>query len=59
MKVFLPVSEGQVESLGLSPEDLVPFDLDYVVMRPGESFPDQQLPVEILEAKPVLSPPVS
>lgn len=38
MQVFVPVSEGLLELLGMSPEDLVPFDLDYEVLAPGEFF---------------------
>ena len=33
MKVFVPVSENVMEQLGLSPEDLVPFELEYEVLR--------------------------
>lgn len=40
MKVFVPVTEGLIEKLGLSLEDLVPFDLEYEILRPGEAFPD-------------------
>ena len=38
MNVFVPVSEELMDRLGLSPDDLVPFDLDYEVLRPGEDF---------------------
>lgn len=51
MQVFVPLSEGLIEQLGLSPEDLVPFQLDYEVLRPGEAFPPPARDVqEILEA---------
>ena len=38
MNVFVPVSDELMERLGLSPDDLVPFELDYEVLRPGEDF---------------------
>ena len=38
MNVFVPVSEELMERLGLSPDDLVPFELEYEVLRPGEDF---------------------
>ncbi|MGD8418655.1 MAG: hypothetical protein PVH91_16450 [Pseudomonadales bacterium] len=39
MKVFIPMSEELMEQLGLSMDDLVPFDLAYEVFRPGAPFP--------------------
>ena len=39
MNVFVPVTEELMERLGLTPEVLVPFDLDYEILRPGENFP--------------------
>ncbi len=38
MNVFVPVTEELMDRLGLTPEDLVPFDLDYRILRPGEEF---------------------
>ena len=38
MNVFVPVTEELMERLGLTPEVLVPFDLDYEILRPGEDF---------------------
>jgi hypothetical protein len=38
MNVFVPVSEELMDRLGLSPDDLVPFELEYEVLRPGEDF---------------------
>ena len=38
MNVFVPVSEELMDRLGLSPDDLVPFDLEYEILRPGEDF---------------------
>ena len=38
MNVFVPVSEELMDRLGLSPDDLVPFDLEYEILRPGEEF---------------------
>jgi hypothetical protein len=38
MNVFVPVSDELMDRLGLSPDDLVPFDLEYEVLRPGEDF---------------------
>lgn len=43
MNVFVPVSEELMDRLGLSPDDLVPFELEYEILRPGEGF-------EVLEA---------
>lgn len=46
MKVFVPmsdVSEKLMEALEFSPEDLVPFDLEYEVLRPGVAFEDIQI----------------
>lgn len=40
MNVFVPVSEELMERLGLSPDDLVPFELEYEVLRPNEDFED-------------------
>ena len=47
MNVFVPVSEELMDRLGLSPEDLVPFELEYEVLRPGEDFDLLEMPVEI------------
>ena len=38
MNVFVPVSEELMDRLGLSPDDLVPFELEYEILRPGEGF---------------------
>lgn len=38
MKVFVPMDDGLMDRLGLTLEDLVPFDLDYEVLRPGMPF---------------------
>ena len=38
MNVFVPVTEELMDRLGLSPDDLVPFELEYEVLRPGEDF---------------------
>lgn len=38
MKVFVPVNDLLMERLGLTLEDLVPFDLEYEVLRPGVPF---------------------
>ncbi len=35
MKVFVPMNDQLMERLGLTLDDLVPFDLDYEVLRPG------------------------
>ena len=34
MKVFVPFSEDMMEAFGFTLEDLVPFDLEYEVLRP-------------------------
>ena len=44
MNVFVPVSEEIMDQMGLTPDDLVPFELDYEILRPGEGF-------EALEAR--------
>ena len=44
MKVFVPVTEELMERLGLSMDDLVPFDLDYEVLRPGVPFDAEATP---------------
>ncbi len=49
-EVFVPVSEDLLEQLGLSPDDLVPFKLDYEIFRPGEPFPESAPEVERGEA---------
>ena len=46
MNVFIPVSEELMDRLGLSPEDLVPFELDYEILRPGEGFDVLEAPAE-------------
>ena len=33
MKVFVPIDDQLMERLGLTLDDLVPFDLDYEVLR--------------------------
>ena len=33
MKVFVPVSETLMQRLGLGPDDLVPYHLEYEVVR--------------------------
>ena len=38
MNVFVPVTEELMDRLGLTPDDLVPFELDYEILRPGEGF---------------------
>jgi hypothetical protein len=38
MNVFVPVSEELMDRMGLTPDDLVPFELDYEILRPGEDF---------------------
>ena len=42
MNVFVPVSEELMDRLGLSPDDLVPFELDYEILRPGEGFESEE-----------------
>ena len=42
MKVFVPIDDQLMERLGLTLDDLVPFDLDYEVLRPG-------IPGDVLE----------
>ena len=41
MKIFIPLtdtlSDGLIEKLGLTLDDLVPFDLDYEVLRPEQA----------------------
>ena len=49
MNVFVPVSEELMDRLGLSPDDLVPFELEYEVLRPGEDF---EFPAASSEAAP-------
>ena len=46
MKVFVPMDDGLMERLGLTLEDLVPFDLDYEVLRPGMPFPGAEVEPE-------------
>lgn len=38
MKIFVPLDDTLMDRLGLTLEDLVPFDLDYEVLRPGMPF---------------------
>lgn len=38
MKIFVPMDDTLMDRLGLTLEDLVPFDLDYEVLRPGMPF---------------------
>ena len=52
MKVFVPVSEELMDKLGIGPDDLVPFDLDYEVLRP-EILPAS---VETVPTVPVSTP---
>ena len=47
MNVFVPVSEELMDRLGLSPDDLVPFELEYEVLRPGEGFDVLESPAEV------------
>ena len=47
MNVFVPVSEELMDRLGLSPDDLVPFELEYEILRPGEGFEVLDTPAEI------------
>ncbi len=47
MNVFVPVSEELMDRLGLSPDDLVPFELEYEILRPGEGFDVLDAPAEI------------
>ena len=49
-EVFVPVSEDLLEELGLGPDDLVPFKLDYEVFRPGEAFPEEKAVETLLAA---------
>ncbi len=42
MLVFIPVSEGLMDRLGLNMEDLVPFDLSYEILPPGALFPEAE-----------------
>ena len=47
MNVFVPVSEELMDRLGLSPDDLVPFELEYEVLRPGEGFDTLEAPADV------------
>lgn len=47
MNVFVPVTEELMDRLGLSPDDLVPFELEYEVLRPGEGFDGLETPGDI------------
>ena len=38
MNVFVPVTDELMDRMGLTPDDLVPFELDYEILRPGEGF---------------------
>jgi len=38
MNVFVPVTDELMDRMGLTPDDLVPFELDYEILRPGETF---------------------
>ena len=49
-EVFVPVSEDLLEQLGLCPDDLVPFKLDYEIYRPGEEFPEEKAAETLLAA---------
>jgi len=51
MKVFVPMNDLLMERLGLTLEDLVPFNLDYEVLRPGMPFEAVE-PVAETEADP-------
>jgi len=53
MKVFVPFSEDLMEKLGMSMDDLVPFDLEYEILRPEQAFdelPDARTAAELAPA---------
>ena len=53
-KVFVPFSEELMEKLGLGLDDLVPFDIEYEVLRPAGPRQELSVPVQ----KPRATEPV-